>query len=82
MPIVSAPRGLETFAPHSAVAPAQSMGAGTAEGTTEQTGDPVTSTFPSVAAPALSTGVGPPEVTAGRNESAVCARCRRRSKIF
>lgn len=81
-PIVSAPRGPETFAPHSAVEPAQSTGARIAEGRTEQTGDQVTSTFPSVAAPALSTGVGPPEATVGRNGSAVCARCRRRSKIF
>lgn len=68
----------------SVATPAQSTGAKVAEGATEQTESPEisTSTYPSMAAPALSTGFGPPEAPAGRNGSAVCARCRRASKIF
>lgn len=76
-------RSPETFAPLSAVVPAQSTGGKTAESTIEQPGSLQTFASPSEATPpAQHTGVGASETTAGRNGSAVCARCRRRSKIF
>lgn len=71
-----------TSTPHTMTKPVQSTGARIANGTTSSWGSQETFAPPSVMAPAQSTGVGAPEGTGGRNGSAVCTRCKRRSKMF